>query len=125
MAKIFMRKRTLLIASLTLVVVAALYATFETRIWAAFPSLCPLSSYLPPEAVASKCDYDGFLDFDILFEAKASKSGFESFIENLAQTLDNPRFERSDSYVKIIADHDVLVDVYWAGDILTAYYVKY
>ncbi|WP_108815595.1 hypothetical protein [Loktanella sp. Alg231-35] len=99
-----------------------------------FPNSCPVAQSLPANAVATKCKYDGLIDFSVDFQATGSRSDMAHFIDGIQNGLSNPRLDgdatnsitgaalNSEDRIQIRADHGV--SVYFESDqgVITMFY---
>ena len=91
-----------------------------------FPNSCPMARNLPENAVATKCSYEGLIDFTIDFQAAGSRSDMDHLIEEIQDGLLNPRLYdtalTSEDRIQITADHGVWVYFEWDQGVISMSY---
>lgn len=102
--------------------------------YAKFQNWCPIARSLPKNAVATKCSYDGLIDFAVDFQATGSRSDMDHFIEKILDGLANPRLDKdatnsitgaalnSEDRIQIRADHGVWVYFEWDQGVISMSY---
>ena len=106
----------------------------ETWIYRTFPSTCPFSKYLPDGAVATKCEYEGLIDFSVEFQANGSEVMFQTFVENIKNSMLNPVVvpevsivsgSKSVNVLTITSDHGVQATLDWSDHTIFMEYLDY
>ena len=109
----------------------------ETWMYGWFPSTCPFGKYLPDGSTTIECEYDGFVDFSVEFQAKGTVDDFKVFIENLRRKLPNLELNGQfhgavndvsipqNSQVILRDDTDTYARLSWSDDVISMTYVNF
>ncbi len=114
------------------------FGGLQSWMYSRFPGTSSFAKYLPDGAIATRYEYEssGLQDYSIEFEASGTREDFDHFSERLLDSLPNARVEvQLNSWVdgvaqvnrdviKIRADHEIGVELFWNNGIFVMHFSK-